>query len=71
MNDGMTPDLYLVLRTTSINGVVVERDRYMANFAKHEHADAFCNRANDQLVNASSELKGIDVIFFIKPCIAG
>jgi len=63
----MEPDLYIVLRTIVLNGVIVERDRYISNFGKRVHADAYCDHANNMIGNASKELDGITVIHFIKP----
>jgi hypothetical protein len=67
MNSEMTPDLYIVLRNTSVNGVLVEKDRYIQSFGKHVYATAYVEHANNVVSNANRELKGIDVLYFIKP----
>jgi hypothetical protein len=66
MNSDMNPDLYIVLRNTTVNGVLVERERYIANFSKHQHAEAFVLHANGVLANADKELNGIEVLYFLK-----
>lgn len=73
IEDGLSPEIYIVLRTISINGVVIERGRYIKNFANRTHAEAFVSCSNGKIDDAMSEssigtnaLEGIDIRYYLK-----
>jgi hypothetical protein len=62
----MDPDLYIILRTTRVNGVVVEKDRFISVHHKRLYAETEVERTNNQIRNIEKELDGIEVMYFIK-----
>lgn len=63
----MEPDeTYIILRTTRINGVVMEKDRFIMVCSKKRYAEAEVQHLNNQIANVSKELDGIEVLYFIK-----
>jgi len=62
----MDNDLYIILRTTRVNGVVVEKDRFIKAVSKKLYAETEVERTNNQIRNIEKELDGIEVMYFIK-----